>query len=123
MVDHIGTHVDAFYHTNPNGDTVDNMPLDMFMGKSVCFDMRHIPDLGDIDVSDMEAAEEKAGVKVDGLIVLLCTGLHERLYPDVKVVWSNAGIRSVEDYLMQLEATLKYLYQHVYLQRNLQKES
>ena len=92
MVDHIGTHVDAFFHTNPNGDTVDNMPLDMFMGKSVCFDMRHIPDLGEIDVADMEAAEEKTGVKVDGHIVLMCTGLHERHYPDVKVVWSNAGI-------------------------------
>jgi kynurenine formamidase len=54
--------------------------------------MRHIPDLGDIDVADMEAAEEKAGVKIDGHIVLMCTGLHERHYPDVKVVWSNCGI-------------------------------
>jgi len=92
MVDHIGTHVDAFYHTNPDGLSVDKMPLDMFMGKSVCFDMRHIPDLGDMDVSDFEDAEKKSGVKVDGHIVLLNTGLHNRHYPDVKVVWSNPGI-------------------------------
>jgi kynurenine formamidase len=58
----------------------------------VCFDLRHIPDLGDIDVSDLEAAQEKAGVQVDGHIVLMCTGLHKRHYPDVKVVWSNPGL-------------------------------
>lgn len=92
MLDHISTHVDAFYHTNPNGQSVENMPLDIFMGKAVCFDMRHIPDLGDIDVNDMEEAEAKAGVKIDGHIVLLCSGLHKRHYPKVEVVWSNAGL-------------------------------
>ena len=47
-LDHVGTHVDAFRHVNPNGKPVDEMPLDVFMGKAVCFDLRHIPDLGDI---------------------------------------------------------------------------
>ncbi len=92
ITDHIGTHIDALYHVNPDGASVDEMPLEMFMGKAVCFDMRHIPDLGDIDVADMEAAEEKSGVKVDGHIVLLCTGLHNRYYPDVKAVWSNPSV-------------------------------
>ena len=92
MIDHIGTHVDAFYHVNPEGAPVDQMPLDMFMGKAVCWDLTHIPDLGDIDVADFEEAEEKGGVKVDGHIVLLNTGLHNRHYPDVKSVWSNPGI-------------------------------
>ena len=91
-IDHIATHVDAFYHVNPNGASVDKMPLEIFMGKAVCFDMTHIPDLGDIDVAEMEEAEAKAGVKVDGHIVLLNTGLHNRHYPDVKVVWSNPGL-------------------------------
>lgn len=92
MVDHIGTHVDAFYHTNPEGASVDKMPLDMFMGKAVCLDLTHIPDLADIDVDEFEKAEKKAGVKIDGHIVLLNTGLHNRHYPDVKVVWTNPGI-------------------------------
>jgi kynurenine formamidase len=35
MVDHTGTHVDAFYHNNPDGLPVDEMPLEMFMGKAV----------------------------------------------------------------------------------------
>lgn len=91
-LDHIGTHVDAPYHIDPNGATIDEMPIDMFFGKAVCFDMTHIPDLGEIDVSDLEEAEKKAGVKVDGHIVLLNTGLHKRYYPDPKVCWTNPGL-------------------------------
>ena len=89
MLDHVGTHVDAFRHVNPKGSAVDEMPLELFMGKAVCFDLRHIPDLGDITVEDMEAAEKKAGVKVDGHIVLLCTGFHKRHYPALNSVWKN----------------------------------
>lgn len=92
FVNHVGTHVDAFFHTDPNGATIEDMPLDMFFGKAVCFDFRHIPDLGDIDVSDMEEAEKKAGVKVDGHIVLLNTGLHARHYPNDSVMYSNPGL-------------------------------
>ena len=59
-LDHVGTHVDAFKHVNPNGKPVDEMPLDLFMGKALCLDLRHIPDLGDITVKEMEQAAEKA---------------------------------------------------------------
>jgi kynurenine formamidase len=92
MVDHVGTHVDSLFHTNPKGATIDEMPLDMFMGKAVCFDLTHIPDLGDIDVADLEAAEKQSGVTVDGHIVLLNTGLHKRHFPTEKVMWSNPGV-------------------------------
>ena len=78
MNDHVGTHVDAFCHVKRGGASIDQMPLDMFVGKAVCLDLRHIPDLGDIDTKDLEAAEKKAGVKIDGHIVLMCTGLHKR---------------------------------------------
>src|SRR3712207_8676239 len=50
----------SFYHTNPDGDPVDEMPLEMFFGKAVCFDLTHIPDLGEIGVEELEAAEEKS---------------------------------------------------------------
>ena len=92
MLDHVGTHVDAFLHVNPNGASIDEMPLEIFMGKAVCFDMRHIPDLGDINAEEMEKAEKKSGVKVDGHIVLLCTGLTERHYPNIDVCWKNPGL-------------------------------
>lgn len=102
MLDHVGTHVDAFLHVNPKGAAVADMPLETFMGKAVCFDLQHIPDLGDITVKDMEEAEKKAGVKVDGHIVLLCTGFHKRNYPKLDSVWKNP--------LLTVEAT-KWLYE------------
>jgi kynurenine formamidase len=101
MLDHVGTHVDAFRHVKPDGAPIDEMPLDLFMGKAVCFDLRHIPDLGDIEVADMEAAEAKSGVKIDGHIVLLCTGFHARNYPSLDSVWKNP--------LLTVEAT-KWLH-------------
>lgn len=93
MLDHVGTHVDAFRHVNPKGAPIDEMPLDMFMGKAVCFDLRQIGDLEDITVAHMEEAERKSGVKVDGHIVLLCTGFHARNWGDRKqIVWGNPGL-------------------------------
>jgi len=91
-IEHIGTHVDAYYHVNPNGLTIDQMPLELFMGKAVCLDMTHIPDLGEIDVKDLEEAEKKAGVRIDGHIVLLNTGLHKRHYPNPEICHTNPGI-------------------------------
>jgi kynurenine formamidase len=92
MVDHTGTHVDAFYHNNPDGLPVDEMPLEMFMGKAVALDLRHIPDLGDTDVKDLEAAERKTGVRIDGHIVLICWGFHARHYPNDSASHNNPGI-------------------------------
>lgn len=91
-LDHIGTHVDSFFHVKPDGLKIGEMPLEMFFGKAVCFDLTHIPDLGMIEVDDMEQAQTEAGVTVDGHIVLLNTGLHKRHYPNPEVVTSNPGI-------------------------------
>ncbi len=92
MLNHVGTHVDAFFHLSPTGAPIDAMPLDLFMGRAVCFDLTHIPDLGDIDVADLEAAERQSGVRVEGHIVLLNTGLHQRHYPRDSVMHSNPGL-------------------------------
>jgi kynurenine formamidase len=92
MLNHVGTHVDAFFHTNPHGQTIDEMPLELFMGKAVALDLRHIPDRGMIDVADLEAAEKQAGIAISGHIVLLNTGLHARHFPDDCVMFSNPGL-------------------------------
>jgi kynurenine formamidase len=68
------------------------MPLDWFTGKAVCLDLRHIPDLRDIDVADLERAEQEAGVRIDSHIVLLCTGFHHRHWPNREVVTMNPGM-------------------------------
>ena len=92
MLEHVGTHVDAPYHIGENGATIDEVPLDWFTGKAVCLDLRHVPDLGDIDVADLEEAEAKSGLAIDGHIVLLCTGFHARHWPNHEVVTMNPGI-------------------------------
>jgi len=91
-LDHVGTHVDAPLHVNPNGESVDELPLDMFIGKAVCLDLTYIGDLEDIEVKDLEEAEKKSGIKINGHIVLLNTGLHNRHYPNREVVFSNPGL-------------------------------
>jgi kynurenine formamidase len=92
MLEHVGTHVDAPYHIGEQGASIEQVPLDWFTGKAVCLDLRQIPDLGDIDVAELEQAEERSGVRIDGHIVLICTGLHERHWPNKSVVTSNCGI-------------------------------
>jgi kynurenine formamidase len=92
MLEHVGTHVDAPIHFGPNGDTIDNCPLEWFRGTAVCLDLTHIPDLGDIDVADLEAAAEKAGVEINGQIVLMNTGLHNRHWPEKSACTSNPGL-------------------------------
>src|ERR1700733_7143244 len=88
-LDHVGTHVDPSRPVSPTGASIDEMPLELFIGKAVCLDLRHIPDLGDITLEEIEAAEAAAGVIVDGHIVLLCTGFHNRTYPGLDSVWKN----------------------------------
>ena len=76
-VDHIGTHIDAFYHMSPTGEPVDQMPLEMFFGKAVCLDLRSIPDRGTITVDDMEAAERAyRSVVYRRVPVLSSSGMH-----------------------------------------------
>lgn len=86
MTEHTGTHVDAFFHMCPDGETIDEMPLDFFYGKAVCLDMRHIPERGIISVDQVEEAEKRAGIMIDGHIVLFASGLHKKYYPSEKVL-------------------------------------
>jgi kynurenine formamidase len=92
MLEHVGTHVDAPLHIKKGGRPIDEVPLDWFAGRAVCLDLRHIPDLGDIDVPELEAAEEQAGVQISDHIVLLCTGFHARHWPNREVVTNNPGL-------------------------------
>ena len=92
MVEHTGTHVDAFFHMTPDGLPIDQMPLDLFFGKAVCLDMRHIPARGSITVQDLEQAEQEAGVTIDGHIVLLATGVHDKYFPSKDILFMNPDI-------------------------------
>ena len=76
------------------------MPLELFRGKAVVLDLRHIPDLGTIDVPEVEAAEKASGVRIDGHIVLLNTGLHLRHYPRDTVMTSSPGLTAAATHWM-----------------------
>ena len=63
-LDHVGTHVDASHNVGPNGASIDEMPLDLITGEAACFDLRHLPDLGDTSEDDM-AGPERAFTIID----------------------------------------------------------
>ena len=68
------------------------MPLELFFGKAVCFDMSHVPERGKITVEDMERAQEKTGVVVDGHIVLFYYGIHDKYFPTDEVLRRNPEV-------------------------------
>lgn len=85
MLDHCGTHVDAYFHVNPDGAPIEAMALDEFYGPAVCWDLTDIPPKGIIDVKELEEARDKSGVPFEeGDIVLLNTGHHNRTWPDTE---------------------------------------
>lgn len=65
MCAHNGTHIDAPFHFLPDGKTVDQMSLDIFVGD--CYVARH---QGDVTAADAEAILEKA----DGAQRILIAG-------------------------------------------------
>ena len=81
-----------FATSAPSGQPVDEMPFDPFMGKAVCFDLRNVPDLGDITAPHMDEAEKEAGFKAHGRIGLLCIGFHRRTYPTIDSVLKNSQL-------------------------------
>ena len=89
MLDHVGTHVDAFRHVNPKGLSVDRCRSISSWARRSASTCSTFPISATSSVADMETAEAKAKVKVDGHIVLLCTGFHKRNYPSLDSVWKN----------------------------------
>jgi kynurenine formamidase len=92
MLEHCGTHVDAPYHIGEHGTTIDRLSLDWFTGKAVVLDLTHFNDREFIDTEDLEKAEKASGVEIDGHTVLMCSGFHERHWPDHEMVTNNPGL-------------------------------
>ena len=67
---HAGTHVDAPRHFLPDGQTVDQLPLERFIGPGLLFEIQPDPE-GQIDLSSLNPARVKPG---DCLLV--ATGWH-----------------------------------------------
>jgi len=77
--EHGGTHSDGVWEYNPEGPTIDNMPLDYFWGSAICIDLSHIRYPNYFEPRDLEEAVARSGQEIKpGDIVLLYTGHHDR---------------------------------------------
>ena len=83
MCAHNGTHIDAPFHFLEEGGTVDQMPLDAFVG--ACFVARHT---GNVTAADAEAILQKAG----GVERILLAG-DVTVTPEAAEVFAPSGIR------------------------------
>ncbi len=86
MGEHTGTHVDAPAHFIPGGKTVDELPLEKFIGDAFVLDVRN----GEGTVK----LEEIPDSGYYGRIVLFLTGGRE-LSPEVALFLVSEGVRAV----------------------------
>jgi kynurenine formamidase len=75
MSTHTGTHCDAPYHFFAEGKTVDEIPLETYVGPAVIFDLRHKPPGSAIEPSDLAPDLERLR---PGAVALLNTGRGQR---------------------------------------------
>ncbi|ALM74644.1 cyclase family protein [Thermococcus barophilus] len=78
FVEHTGTHVDAPAHFVKDGATIDEVPLDRFMGKGVLVDVRDLPPKGMI-TADLIKSRASIG---ENSIVLFLTGYDKKAGTD-----------------------------------------
>ena len=62
MSDHAGTHVDAPIHFNPEGKTVEKMPLDLMVGEAVMMDFSSKKSGESVTVDDVEKKLKNAKI-------------------------------------------------------------
>jgi arylformamidase len=76
MSTHTGTHVDTPLHFVAGGKTVDQLPIDSFIGEGVVIDLSHKRAKEEITVQDMKAYDD--AIKV-GDVLMIYTGWDKRL--------------------------------------------
>jgi len=91
--EHGPTHCDAVYEYNPDGPTIDQMPLEYFLGPAICLDVSHVPYERYIEIYDLEEALKRHGLTIErGDIVLLYTAHYNRNYGTDKWLTTYSGL-------------------------------
>src|ERR1051326_5517475 len=91
---HTGTHVDSPWHFLPGGNTIDQEPIEKFIGQAFVADLSSLGGMG-INRSDLESYDLQAE------ILLIYTGTGERqtdfgyLEPDAAEWIAEHGVKSV----------------------------
>ena len=102
LATHLGTHVDAPFHFHADGTTVENMPLEKYMGPALLLDLRELAQSKTpISVSDLQEAGA-APQKLKDQIAVLFTGWAQQESGNVRF-YSDGPYLSTEgaDYLAQ----------------------
>lgn len=93
LSEHAGTHCDGVWEYNPDGPTIDKMPLEYFWGSAICLDVSHIRYPNSFEPRDLELALSKSGQEIKkGDIVLLYTGHHDRAFGTDKFQTDYSGL-------------------------------
>lgn len=86
MCAHNGTHVDAPYHFIDSGKTIDEIPLDAFVG--TCYVAHHT---GDVTEADAKAILEKANEAAERILI----GGKCTVTAEAAKVFASAGVRLI----------------------------
>ncbi|HLI15497.1 MAG TPA: cyclase family protein [Acidimicrobiales bacterium] len=95
MNDNGPTHVDSFSHLDPTPGalTIDQMPLELFMGTGVCLDVSDVPARTDIEASHLDEANDRSPEKVaPGDVLLLYTGTWNRYRGERRYLTEHPGL-------------------------------
>jgi len=90
ITEHTGTNVDAPRHALPEGKTLDDLPLDLFIGPAVILDLRHVEPMAAISAEDIRQAEAHCSERIGhGDIVLLMTGFDDKGWETVPSLYDT----------------------------------
>jgi arylformamidase len=92
MAEHCGTHLDCPYHFDPNGLTVDQLPLEKLILPGHLLDLTHRKAREPITIADAEAAEERSGRPIrPETVVIFWTGQDKN--------WGKEGFKADRPYI------------------------
>jgi arylformamidase len=74
LASHTGSHIDAPLHKMPGGKTIDQLPLETFIGQAFAADLRPLEPEAEINVQVLASALGHVEEQLRDSIVLLCTG-------------------------------------------------
>ncbi|RAL22688.1 cyclase family protein [Thermoflavimicrobium daqui] len=91
--EHGTTHSDATYEYDPNGDYINDMPLEFFYGPAICLDLSFVSPDEYITPEHLQTALNRSGLTIEkGDIVLLYTGHWNRAYETDEWLNRHAGL-------------------------------
>jgi kynurenine formamidase len=93
LSEHTGTHTDAIFEYDPDGATLDDMPLAYYYGDGVCLDVSHVRHPDFFTPAVLADAEAQAVRPIRrGDTVLLYSGHGDRTWPTKEYIDVYAGL-------------------------------